>query len=368
LKKIAGGNTKMSKKVAYINLLKEALSEFDTSDTVEVKGPMLDPILSWDGGGELPTNKDAASILERYYFQEKQDRGVTVEMEYGDDGDMPKTPAMQDGKGEGTEQAGTTDKAKPIDKHEEDIAKEAWDILEDDEGLEELGRLGGAALGAVGGLGGPVTGAISGAMGRGKKPGMREQDDEGEAEDMEKDAEDMEDMKEDWDLEEDWDLLEQEDNDEGEEGEEGEEGMEESLDIENEIINRLISEMEDDDLSEAEMTYTGDGVKSGMAAPKEKKMKDPEEHGEGSGTEQAGTGDAEGQIPPRKDLHDKMVKAKQYTDEANMPINRIAGAFDEGSDADYMEEAFELFKEEIELDESDDLDEVENLDSDDLRV
>jgi len=63
----------MSKKQSYMNLLKEAISEFDTSDNLEVKGPMLDPIISWDGGGEIPTYKDAASILERYYFNEDKD-------------------------------------------------------------------------------------------------------------------------------------------------------------------------------------------------------------------------------------------------------------------------------------------------------
>ncbi|MCK5614847.1 hypothetical protein KAR91_73980, partial [Candidatus Pacearchaeota archaeon] len=67
-----------AKKVSYMNLLKEAISEFDTSKSVDIKGPMLDPILSYNGGGELPTHKDAASILERYYFQENADAGVSV--------------------------------------------------------------------------------------------------------------------------------------------------------------------------------------------------------------------------------------------------------------------------------------------------
>ena len=78
----------MAKK-EYKQLLKEAISEFDTSKTVEVKGPMLDPILKWDGGGEVPTNKDAASILERYYFSEDKDKFVE-EMDFNDD-DGPDT-------------------------------------------------------------------------------------------------------------------------------------------------------------------------------------------------------------------------------------------------------------------------------------
>jgi len=66
-----------------MSLLKEAIAEFDTSDNLEVKDPMLDPILSWDGGGELPTCKDAAAILERYHFNEYNGKGVSV-MDEGD--------------------------------------------------------------------------------------------------------------------------------------------------------------------------------------------------------------------------------------------------------------------------------------------
>ena len=69
-----------TKKRSYAQLLKEAIQGqgVDTSDTVDVKGPMLDAIISYRGGGELPTHKDAASILERYYFGEDEDKGVTV--------------------------------------------------------------------------------------------------------------------------------------------------------------------------------------------------------------------------------------------------------------------------------------------------
>jgi hypothetical protein len=60
----------MKKKISYVELLKEAISEYDTK-AFNVKGPMLDPIISYDGGGELQTHKDASSVLERYYFKEK---------------------------------------------------------------------------------------------------------------------------------------------------------------------------------------------------------------------------------------------------------------------------------------------------------
>ncbi len=68
-----------TKRVSYMNLLKEAISEFDTSKSVDVKGPFIDPIVGYDGNGELQTHKDASGILERYYFNNKDDKGVQVE-------------------------------------------------------------------------------------------------------------------------------------------------------------------------------------------------------------------------------------------------------------------------------------------------
>jgi len=68
-----------TKKVTYTQLLKEALSdnvaEFDTTKTIDTTGPMTKQILSYKGDGELKTNSDAASILERYYFKDS-DSGV----------------------------------------------------------------------------------------------------------------------------------------------------------------------------------------------------------------------------------------------------------------------------------------------------
>jgi len=68
-----------TKRVSYMNLLKEAISEFDTTKTVDVKGPFIDPIVGYDGNGELQTHKDASGILERYYFDNEEDKGVQVE-------------------------------------------------------------------------------------------------------------------------------------------------------------------------------------------------------------------------------------------------------------------------------------------------
>ncbi len=125
-----------NKRVSYQNLLKQAIAEYDTSNNLQVKGPMLDPILSWDGGGELPTYKDAASILERYYFDQDSDKGVEVsEADYEND-KGEKGKGSEDAKGTGTEQAGTsaagTVKGGLADK-EELIAKEQEEPVKDEE-------------------------------------------------------------------------------------------------------------------------------------------------------------------------------------------------------------------------------------------
>ena len=252
-----GGKT-MSTKKTYMSLLKEAIAEFDTSDSVDVKGPMLDPILSWDGDGELPTNKDAASILERYYFNENKDNGIETveevhESKYQNDKGSSAGDSMKHTDGAGTEQAGTSDaKTIPASKTEKakDIAKEDIQLEDDDK-------------------------------------------------DDDKDT----------------------DEKEVEESEE--------LEMENAIIEKLIAEMEEEDEEEEEeddkkseveeaeiMTQTGSGPKTN--APKEKKATGSEDDTKGAGTEQAGTGTAAGEIPPRKDQADKMVKPKNYTDENAM--------------------------------------------------
>lgn len=381
----------MSKKKSYMSLLKEAISEFDTSDNLEVKGPMLDPIISWDGGGEIPTYKDAASILERYYFNEEEDKGVNVldeqELPASDQNDKgsASSPGMKNAKGTGTEQAGTSDSPTVLGSKEEkkeDIAKEGEEVT-----FEEFETA----------------------------------------------------LEEDEDLLEDDELLEDEDVLEGEEAiEEKEwsdknlprakkytdEHVEESDDLamENAIIEKLIEEMEaEEDVEEKidVMGYEGEGPEKGVLAPKEKKAKSAEEDTEGAGTEQAGTGPDEGQIPDRKDVHDKMVKPKNYSESDELledalsdieldVLEELDGMLEEQDDEgaaaeeggeesaekldvdagmkeavsavpggpspkklgeDYEEdekyygEAFELFKEEIEAEEK-----IEDIDSDDLRV
>ena len=329
----------MSKKrVSYQNLLKQAISEFDTSKTVDVKGPMLDPILKWDGDGELPIYKDAASILERYYFNESEDKGVEVsEMEYNEDGQEAKTAAEKHGEGTGTEQAGTADASNMAGRKKEageEIAKEE----------EEVKSKGKKAVSEKEFNDKDVP--------KGKKY-VDEQD-----EDMEDEAEE----------------------------EKAEEEMEESKDLsedlENAVIEKLIAEMEDEDEEEDEkeeveesevMNYTGDGVKPGMEAPDEKKASGPEQDAQGSGTEQAGTGTDAGQVPDRKDNADKMVKPKNYNEQEEAPaeadedeedldvdkeVKEAASAVPGGpspgkakakkeGDDDLYEEAFKIFKEAI---------------------
>ena len=104
-----------SKKVSYLKVLKETLAEFDTSQTVDVKGPMVDPILSYNGDGELPTNKDAASILERYYF--KEDDGISLDENV--DNEIDEVPD------------------KNINKTKKDIEKEVTEQKEEDEEEEK---------------------------------------------------------------------------------------------------------------------------------------------------------------------------------------------------------------------------------------
>lgn len=289
----------MSKKrVSYQNLLKQAISEFDTSKTVDVKGPMLDPILKWEGDGELPIYKDAASILERYYFDEQADKGVEVDIQEGEandgdseDGTEKATDSEKDAEGAGTEQAGTSAEktmparksaiAKDLAKEDEDLSEKEWDDKD--------------------------------------VPKKKKYVDE---------AEDAEDEKED---------------EEEEKEEEMEESTDMSEDIENAVIEKLIAEMEEEDDEEEsdeeeveeniKTSYEDDGVAPGMEAPKEKKASGPEEDTEGAGTEQAGTGTDAGQVPDRKDNADKMVKPKNYNEQEE----KDAGADEEADDSEEAE-------------------------------
>ncbi len=139
----------MPKKKTYQEILKENLAEFDTTKTVDVKGPMLDPILGYEGDGELPTYKDAASVLERYYFGEKRkeheisevDHAQDLDAEQKDYGDS-KTKEMKHTEGpEGEEQAGTSAAGNTVGsakEKEKDIAKEGVEVSEKENNKPDL--------------------------------------------------------------------------------------------------------------------------------------------------------------------------------------------------------------------------------------
>ena len=311
----------MSRKVSYKNLLKQAISEYDTSKTVQVKGPMLDPILAWDVDGEIPIYKDAASILERYYFNEDQEDPIMVtdvddteslhESEYNQDGTEAKTSSEKHGEGPGTQQAGTSKASNikgDLKSQEEDIAKEDVDLADSDDVFAE----------------------DSDALADDLQLFFSEQDEE--AEEVESDDEGEDDKELDVDAKmgekEGEDAAKEDDKDDKDEVEEAARFTE---DAENAVIEKLIDEMEE--LDEETISYTGEGPKEGakktmtydkegpapgMEAPDEKKAKSSEEDTQGAGTEQAGTGSAEGQIPPRKDMHDDMVKAKNYNEDTDV--------------------------------------------------
>jgi len=235
----------MGTKKNYMNLLKEAISEFDTSKTQSIKGPMLDPILSWEGDGELPTYKDAGSILERYYFNENNDAEIETldEADYENDkGAQGK--GMQHAKGDAGPQAGTSDKKtiKAVkDEIEVEVAKELADV-------EVLGDT------------------------------LAEADKDAEA-----DAE--------------ADKIEDDD-----------EAVKEELAMENEIIEKLIAEMEADD------------------------------DAQGAGTQQAGTGDADKLVPDRKDEEKTSVKAKNYNEDNDLIEAALAELEDEMADEEKDDE------------------------------
>jgi len=249
----------MSAKVSYMKLLKEAISEFDTSKSVDVKGPMLDPILSYKGGGELPTHKDAASILERYYFQEDEDRGVSVNEDTlaADDNEIDAIPGKD---------------PQATKKDIEDEVTEGEEVTEAEEEDEE-------------------------------EPAEVEQ--EGSA----------------------------------------------IVDLENSVIEKLIGEMEDeagDEEVEESNNFAGD---------------------EGEGTEAAGTGNADDQVPDRKDItkeqdeeegdeEEEVDLDKGVKSEGALTKARTRNDYDDVYDNGNVEEAFQIFKEQI-LEEADEEDEEE---------
>jgi len=110
------------KKVSYIQLLKEAINEYDAKQ-MDKLGPMTEPILTFKGDGELLTHKDASSVLERYYFNETKE--TLVEQD-------------EDAQSEASKKAGSGPEGDAVDPNEIVTGEEAdavpttMDDLEDE--------------------------------------------------------------------------------------------------------------------------------------------------------------------------------------------------------------------------------------------
>ena len=279
----------MKKKISYVNLLKEAIAEYDTK-VMDYKGPLSEPIISFDGKSELKTHADASSILERYYFKEKESDGklfvedvqeeepdIENEIKTGEKADPIKTTMAQ------------------LEKEiEEDFELEDFDLTEDDKGEEE------------------------------EKKGEKEEK-KGEKEE--------------------------------EEGEKEEENVTES--IEQAVIEKLIQEMEDGpdegavkseekkaekdekDAEKMELTSSEDIDKVVEEVELEIAMMEMEDEAEKEDEEKGEEGEEKGE-EGEEDLDvDAKVKKESYG----------LGPIVPDSDKDLVEEAFRLFKEEIEKDE-----------------
>jgi len=304
----------MSKKVSYTQLLKEAIQGTDTSDTVDVKGPMLDPILSYKGGGELPTNKDAASILERYYFGEKEDKGVTV--------------------------------------------------ADDEEAVEESGK-------------GPIDNDIDevpAAVAKTKKDIEKEVTTEADEEEEEDEKEEVKEADEE---EKEADEEEVKEADE-EEKEADEEEVSETDQLENAIIEKLIEEMEEeiaeadeeeDEKEEVEEAKNMDPDPGNEPAGKMKGAPENKVPSRKDITKEASETDEEDdEKEEEKDLDvDKEVKKESDAGVGPGPIKAQGAMGKDGEgENDEVEEAFAIFKEQI-LEEEDEKD-VPEVDSDNVVV
>jgi hypothetical protein len=118
-----------TKKVSYIQLLKEAINEYDAK-VMDYKGPITEPILTFDGNGELSTHKDASSILERYYFKENENALVETE----DVGPDKEVPAEADEDAEDPNEIVTGEEADGVKETMDDLEDE---ILDEDLELED---------------------------------------------------------------------------------------------------------------------------------------------------------------------------------------------------------------------------------------
>jgi len=131
-----------TKKVTYTQLLKEALSdnvaEFDTTKTIDTTGPMTKQILSYKGDGELKTNSDAASILERYYFKDS-DPGVDTleEGQLGNELDAEPSKNINKTKKDMEKDIVESEEVEDADEEGGEEVKESDDLTEAEEAVIE---------------------------------------------------------------------------------------------------------------------------------------------------------------------------------------------------------------------------------------
>ena len=237
------------KKVSYMQLLKEAVGKKDgeyteTEKSVDVKGPMTSDILSYKGDGEIKTHKDAGSILERYYFNEKHDSGIQVESDEMDDHTkLPQDDAIQ---------------TQSVDKSKKQIADE---VTDDDTTVREETNPNkeeeGEGTQAAGTGGSEKFEEKTGAEKTVKAADVQESE---VVEQEEAPAADAEEEEEDKELDADAEVTKEGELEQGagyfknikkrttleQDEEKEEEAVEESTQVENAIIEKLIEEMEEE--------------------------------------------------------------------------------------------------------------------------
>ena len=115
-----------NKKVSYIQLLKEAITEYDAK-VMDYKGPITEPILTYDGEGELETHRNASSILERYYFNEEKEEMVEQNEDVGPENEV-KLDDEEDA--EDPNEILTGEEADDVEDTMEDLEDELTEDLE----------------------------------------------------------------------------------------------------------------------------------------------------------------------------------------------------------------------------------------------
>ena len=297
----------MAKK-SYLNFLKEAVNDFtEIPKNVDVKGPMTDAILNYDGGGELTTHKDAASILERYYFNENNDEGIDIMSE--DNGDQRDNDIDQ----EDVAKDPRTQKKqieKAVAEGEDEDADDAEEVTEDENK-------------------GP-----SGEEAAGKGDDDAQEDDTGAAATVKPAQLENEDGDED-----------DKDKEEVTEADDADKEEDEEETMENAVIEKLIGEMEDEDEDKEEVEESAPVKEEDEAEEKPELDVDAAVDGDKEEVEESEV--VEEKVPGNPD------EMKGDVDDE-----------DKGDDTDAVSEAFNIFREAIE----DEDDSDEKVDADDVAV